>query len=222
MKIIDVEQGTEEWRQARAMKVTASRIDAVLSRARDRKSEGSTRRNYRAQIIAETLTGRAQEDKGFRSKAMEEGTENEPFARTAYEVRTGLDVEKVGLVIHPTIERAAASPDGLVLVERADEQIVRALGIVEIKCPYPATHMAYRLADEVPEDYQPQMLWEMACTGAEWCDFISYCPELPAPLDLYVIRFPRDEKRIQAITAEVVVFLREVDDTIARLTRKAA
>lgn len=39
MKVIDVVQGSPEWRQARCARVTASNVDAVLSRARDRKSE---------------------------------------------------------------------------------------------------------------------------------------------------------------------------------------
>jgi hypothetical protein len=34
----------------------------VLTRSRDRKSEGITRRRYKAQIIAEIITGLSQED----------------------------------------------------------------------------------------------------------------------------------------------------------------
>lgn len=212
-KIIDVVQGTPEWEEVRAGKVTASRVDAVLSRARDRKSEGATRRNYRAQIIAEILTGRPQEDKGFKSRAMQDGVESEPFASAAYEVRRGVEVAKVGFVLHPTIARAGCSPDRLVVDQR---------GIVQFKCPYPATHMAYMLAGEVPSDYEPQMMWEMACTGAEWCDFVSYCGDLPLELQLYTMRLPRNQARIDAITAEVTVFLKECDDTIKRLTLKKA
>ena len=211
MKVIDVPQGTPEWAQARAGRVTASRIDAVLSRARDRKSEGATRRNYKAQIIAEILSGRPQEN-GYTNKAMEAGTELEPFARSAYEVSKSVFVDQVGFVLHPTIERAGASPDGL----------VDANGLVQIKCPYPATHIGYLLAGEVPADYQPQMLWEMACAERAWCDFVSYCPAFPPHLQLFTVRFQRDDKRIAEITAEVIVFLREVDEIIERLNRKVA
>lgn len=212
MKILDFPQGTIEWALARAGRVTASRVDAVLSRARDGKSEGATRRNYKAQVISEILTGRPQEN-GFTNKAMENGLENEPLARGKYEVSTGMDVDKVGFVLHPTIERAGASPDGLVGPK----------GLAQFKCPFVATHIGYMLAGEVPTDYQPQMLWEMACTEREWCDFVSYCPSLPPHLALYVMRFQRDEARIQKITAEVNVFLREVDEIIERLNaRKAA
>ncbi|HEX5129481.1 MAG TPA: YqaJ viral recombinase family protein [Usitatibacter sp.] len=208
MKVLDFPQGSAEWAQARAGRVTASRIDAVLSRARDRKSEGATRRNYKAQIIAEVLTGKPQEN-GFTNRAIEDGIEQEPFARAAYEIRRGYFVDQVGFVVHPTIERAGASPDGLVGTD----------GLIQIKCPIPATHIGYLLDDDVPAEYQPQMLWEMACTGRAWCDFVSYSTAFPPSLQLFVKRFPRDDKRIAEITAEVNVFLKEADDIIARLTR---
>lgn len=211
MKIIDFPQGSIEWKEARAGRVTASRIVDVLSRALDKKSEGATRRNYKAQIIAEILTGRPQEDP-YSNKAMDDGLELEPLARGTYEVMHGVDVDRVGLVVHPTNDRAAASPDGLVGLE----------GLVQFKCPFPATHIDYRLDGGVPTKYQPQMLWEMACTGRKWCDFVSYCPSFDDHLQLFVIRFPRDEQRITEITAEVNVFLREVDEIIERLTRRPA
>lgn len=209
MKIIDFPQGSVEWAEARARRVTASRIDAVLSRARDRKSEGATRRKYKAQIVAEILTGKPQESRFF-NKAMEDGIDNEPFACGAYEAKHAF-VQRVGFVLHPTIDRAGASPDGLV----GDK------GLVQFKCPEPHTHLGYVLANEVPSDYEPQMLWEMACTEREWCDFVSYCDVFPEH-QLLVVRLNRDEKRIAEITAEVNVFLREVDEIIERLQRKAA
>jgi putative phage-type endonuclease len=211
VKVIDFPQGTAEWAQARARRVTASRIDAVLSRACDRKSEGATRRNYKAQIIAEILTGKPQEN-GYTNKAMEDGIELEPLARATYELRQGFFVDQVGFVVHPSIERSGASPDGLVGTD----------GLVQFKCPFPATHIGYILDGEVPAEYQPQMLWEMACTERAWTDFVSYCPSFPPHLQLFVVRFPRDEKRIVEITAEVNVFLKEADEIIERLNRKAA
>lgn len=209
MKVVDFPQGSAEWANARAGKVTASRVDDVLSRARDRKSEGATRRKYKAQIVAEILTGKPQEGRFF-NKAMEDGIENEPFACGTYEAKHAF-VDRVGFVLHPTIERAGASPDGLV----GDK------GLVEFKCPEPQTHLAYLLEGVVPSDYEPQMLWEMACTGREWVDFVSYCDLFPEH-QLFVVRFNRDEARIRQITAEVTQFLNEVDEIIARLKQKAA
>lgn len=214
MNVIDCVQGTPEWAAARCGRVTASAISAVLSRSRDRKSEGATRRNYKAQIISEVLTGRPCEDT-FTSKPIENGKLLEPDACTAYEVARNVFLESIGFVVHPTIERSGASPDRLIEGQK---------GLVEVKCPIRATHLGYLLADEVPSEYEPQIQWELACTGYDWADFISYNPDFPRDLQLFIKRVPRDEKRIAEITAEVSVFLREVDQTIAQLSalKKAA
>lgn len=209
MKIIDFPQGTEEWKLARAGVVTASRIADVLAKIKS--GEAAARRDYRAQLVAEILTGRPQED-GFQSTEMLWGTEQEPLARSAYEISTGKLVDLVGLVMHPEIERAGASPDGIVAADEA-----HGTGLVEIKCPKTATHLQYLLDDAIPSKYEPQMMWQMACTGAEWVDFVSYDPRLPLKHQLFVKRLERNKARIAEMEAEVEVFLQEVLAIVARL-----
>lgn len=196
-----------EHLQARVGRVTASRVDAVLSRSRDRKSEGATRRKYKAQIVAEILTGKPQES-AFSNRAMENGLEDEPFGIGAYEAKLLVPVDRVEFVPHPKIARAGASPDGLVLDD----------GMAQFKCPEGHTHLAYLLEGVVPTDYAPQMHWELACTGRAWSDFVSYCSAYPAPHNLFVVRLHRDESEIRRITAEITQFNREVDEIIEKLT----
>lgn len=205
MKIIEVIQGTDEWKLARAGKVTASRIADVMSKLKNG-GESAGRRNYRAEIVAEILTGKPY-DGGYVSAEMQYGTDIEPFARAAYELRNNVMVDTVGLVIHPAISYGAASPDGLVGSD----------GLVEIKVPKTATHIDYLLAGTVPAEYQLQMLWQMACTGREWCDFVSFDPRLPEHLQLFTVRFPRDEKRIREIEIEVESFYQEAQTLLQRL-----
>ena len=90
-------------------------------------------------------------------------------------------------------------------------------GVLEIKCPTTAVHVGYIIAGITPEEYQPQMLAEMACTGRQWCDFVSFDPRLPKKLQLFVRRFPRDDERIAAMEQEVLTFLEEVIATIKLL-----
>lgn len=201
MKVITAEQGSEAWLAARAGKVTASMISNVLA-----KPETAAFRDYQAQIVAELLTGKPQ-GSDFTNAAMEFGTENEPFARSAYEVSTGFTVDEVGLVLHPTIDRAGASPDGL----------VGNSGLAEIKCPKVATHLAYICAGVVPTKYKNQMLWQMACTERDWCDFISFRPDLPERLQLFIVRFKRDEEKIKELTTAVNAFLVQVDEMLKKL-----
>lgn len=211
MKAYMVEQGTPEWLATRAGKVTASGIRDVLAQIKS--GEAAARRDYRVQIVTEILTGQPAED-GFTSKEMQWGKEQEPFARAAYEVSRNVMVDTVGFVDHPTVNRAGASPDGVIGWDGVDGDPV---GLVEIKCPKSATHMRYILDGRAPADYQPQMLWQMACTGAKWCDFVSYDPRMPEHLQLFVVRFPRDEARIAEITKEVLAFLAEVQQVLDRL-----
>lgn len=209
MKTIDFPQGSQEWKNARAGMVTASRINDVLATVKT--GEAAARRDYRAQIVAEILTGTPQDDT-FTNAAMQWGTEQEPYARAAYEIATGFVVDQVGIVLHPTIERAGASPDGL----------VDFLNLVEIKCPKTATHIGYLVAGTVPKEYQNQMLWQMACTGSAWCDFVSFDPRLPDDLQLFKVRFDRDQERIDAMEEEVLKFINECLATVQKLQKVSA
>lgn len=205
-------QQTPEWFSQRVGKVTASRIADVMAKVKS--GEAAGRANYRAQLVAERLTGTAAES--YSNTAMQWGTDTEPYARMAYEAATGNLVLETGFVLHPEIGFSGASPDGLIGND----------GLVEIKCPNTATHIDYLLASTVPEKYKPQMAWQMACTGREWCDFISYDPRLPEDLRLFTVRYKREEDYIEELEAAVVQFLKEVDETVLQLTeiqlRKAA
>lgn len=201
MTIVDCEQGTPEWLAARAGKVTASMVSAVLM-----KPETAGYRDYQAQIVAEILTGKPQ-GSDFTNAAMQFGTETEPLARSAYEAHTGFSVDEVGMVIHPTIDRSGASPDGL----------VGDFGLVEIKCPKVATHLSYLIAGVVPTIYKNQMAWQMACTGRLWCDFVSFRPDLPENLQLFVVQYKRDETKIAELETAVISFLVGVDQMIEKL-----
>ena len=205
-------QQTPEWFAQRAGKVTASRVADVMAKVKS--GEAAGRANYRAQLVAERLTGTAAES--YSNTAMQWGTDTEPYARMAYEAATGNLVLETGFVLHPDIGFSGASPDGLIGND----------GLVEIKCPNTATHIDYLLAATVPEKYKPQMAWQMACTGREWCDFISYDPRLPEDLRLFTVRYKREEDYIEELEAAVVQFLKEVDETVLQLTeiqlRKAA
>ena len=203
MKIIDAVQGTPEWLAARAGKVTARMISNVLM-----KPETAGFRDYQAQLVAEILTGKPQ-GSDYTNVHMQYGTETEPLARSAYEAETGFSVDEVGLCIHPTIERAGASPDGL----------VGNSGLVEIKCPKPATHLAYLIAGVVPAGYKNQMMWQIACTGRDWCDFVSFRPDLPENLQLFVVRFKRDSAEILKLETAVVAFLNTVDTMLSQLKK---
>lgn len=199
-------QGTDEWKLARCGSLGASRMaDAV---ARTKTGYGASRANLMAELLVERLTGVPTE--GYTNAAMQWGTEKEPEARAAYEFKADVDVAEIGIVKHPTIPGTHASPDGLV----GDD------GMVEIKCPNTATHVETLLGDEIAGKYVTQMMWQMACTGRKWCDFVSFDPRLPESMALFVKRVHRDDKRIAELETEARAFLAELDGKVAELLRR--
>jgi putative phage-type endonuclease len=163
------------------------------------------------QLIQETVSGVPAPS--FKSAAMERGIEMEPAAIEAYEAHTLSVVEPAGFFVHPHIHLAGASPDGL----------VSDCGLVEVKCPESHTHLDTLIASQNPRrqavrhQYLVQMQFQMACTGRQWCDFVSYDDRWPPHLRLYIERVPRDETLIAELEAGVMDFLEEMADRIKTL-----
>lgn len=202
---LDIEQGSAAWHQLRLGKVTASRVSDVI--AKTKSGYSTSRTNYAAELIAERLSGTPSER--FTNAAMQWGTEKEPEAREHYEFMNDLDVEQVAFVSHPTIGDTGASPDGLV----GDD------GLVEIKCPNTATHIETLTGQAVPAKYVTQMMWQMACTGRKWCDFVSYDPRMPESMRYFCKRIERDDAAIKDMETEVIAFLSEVRAKVNQLLK---
>jgi len=203
------DQRTSEWHEQRLGKVTASAISKVMAKLKDGRP-GADRSNYMAQLVCERLTGSPTE--GFTNAAMQRGTEIEPQARAIYSFHTGNEVDEVGFIDHPTIAMSGASPDGLIGTN----------GLVEIKCPNSATHIATLRGEPIERKYVLQMQWQMACCERDWCDFASFDDRLPDEMALHVQRVGRDDKLIADMQAEVEAFLAELDATVADLLRRYA
>lgn len=200
-----MEQRSDDWFTIRLGKVTASRIADVT--AKTKTGWGAGRANYKAQLIAERLTGQRQDS--FTNAAMQWGNDTEEAARVAYAFLEGQTVLEEAFVIHPGIPEAGASPDGLVGPD----------GLVEIKCPNTATHIETLKGGTIPTKYIGQMQWQMACTGRAWCDFASFDPRLPEEMQLFVKRLPRDQALIDDLEATVKEFLAEVAADVEELNR---
>ena len=203
LMIEKVEQGTPEWFAARLGNVTASRVADVI--AKTKSGYSASRENYMAQLICERMTNTVAES--YTNAAMQWGTETEPLARAAYESLADVLVDEVGYIAHPTIERAGASPDGLVGV----------FGLLEIKCPNTATHIDTLISEQVPTKYITQMQWQMSCTGRTWADFVSFDPRLPSGLQMFVKRVEFDAEYVAMLKEEVIKFLAELDAKISKL-----
>ena len=206
-----IEQRTEEWFQQRLGKVTASRISDVI--AKTKTGVSTSRQNYLVQLVSERLTGKKGDS--FVNQAMLDGIEREGAARELYMRTRGVSVTEVGFFDHPIIKNSGASPDGAVNAEEDGKYA----GLIEIKCPIETTHTNTLMSKSVPSKYIPQIQWQMSSVSpnVKWCDFISYNPNFPDTMQLFVARVERDNAYIAELEAEVIKFLDEVDQTILKL-----
>ena len=199
--IYDVEQGTQAWLDLRCGNITGSKFSDVLAGG-----NGLVRNKYRVQLAIERITGNPIA-MDYKSAAMINGSNNEPFARANYEFLNDVESVQVAFAFHPSIKRAGCSPDSLI----GDD------GLLEIKCPNMVTHVNYLLDKKIPGVYLKQMHWQMACTGRAWVDWMTYCREMPIHLRSMTIRVNRDEKIIQEYEAAAEKFNSEIDYLVKKL-----
>jgi len=209
----DLTQGTLEWHAARLGSLGASKVDDATATTKSGPSASVAA--VETQLILESITGR-QTDM-FQTAAMKLGTEREPDARIGFEFLTGVTVQQVGLFRHPRIQRTHASPDGLIVGER---------GGIEIKCPSAHTHLEYLMSEKIPGKYQKQMIWQAACCGLEYVDFVSFNPEFPEDGKFFIQRFVVTPEMIAELEAKVEKFITNMlakeEALRAKLERKAA
>jgi len=198
-----MEQRTDEWFAARCGKVTASALHKVM--AKTKTGWGADRTNYAAQLVTERITGRPADS--FINASMQWGIDTEAQARAAYAFHVDENPVEIGFLDHPQIVWSGASPDGLVGLG----------GMLEIKCPNTATHIATLDGAPIDRKYLYQMQWQMACAERDWCDFVSFDPRLPAAMQLHIRRVERDAELLAELEAATSIFLAGVAETVARL-----
>lgn len=193
VQIIDCEQGSETWFQARLGIPTASRFGDILA-----KGEGKTRRAYMRQLAAEIITGELGEQ--FTTPAMERGKVMEAEARELYTFVSGLTPQRVGFIRNGAV---GWSPDSLL----GDN------GALEIKTQRADLLVETILKDEFPPEHKAQCQGGLWVGELEWIDLPVYWPKMP----LFVKRAYRDEVFIKNLHIEVDRFLGELHDLVARI-----
>jgi putative phage-type endonuclease len=200
-------QRDDDWYAARLGKATASRFKDAIAALKSG-APAQAQRDYLTELVVERLTQAPIQR--YTTAAMTWGTEQEPAARAAYERVTGRIVEETGFVAHDTL-MAGCSPDGLIDWD----------GLIEIKCPWNTANHIETLLNGMPAEHIPQVQGQMWITGREWCDFVSYDPRMPEPLQLHVQRIHRDPSFIADLEAKVTSFLQQVGTQVEALRRLA-
>lgn len=198
-------QNNEVWRSQRVGKVTASNIWKICSRTRAGERTAQYDK-YMVQLLAEELTGN--EIDCYKSAAMEWGSNTESGAIKAFEETHGSKVTLCGFVDHPRIRGAGASPDGIVDLE----------GLIEVKCPNTTTHIEFLSSGVVPDQYIFQMQFQLACSGFDWCYFVSYDPRIKdTELRIRSTKILRHEELIEQIEKDVIEFLEKKEEMLLKI-----
>ena len=178
----ELEQGTDEWLQARCGIVTASTMRNLVTSA-GKVADNDTSRGFIRQLATERIIGVPEYT--HPTRPMQRGNLLEPHARELYAEHYA-PVEEVGFIRLDTDEYSLGySPDGVIGHD----------GLLEIKSPGPKEHLRTILADAVPSVYVWQVQVGLYVTGRSWLDFISYCPGA----DLYVKRVRPDKEAFGTI-----------------------
>ena len=195
MKMLNsFEQGTPEWKQARAGKVTASRAKD----ARDRLKSGAPSGKqiaYACQVALERVSG-APADMTFENWQMREGHVQEPIARAAYERLTGNLVDEVG---------AFATDDDLFLY--SPDGLIDGDGLLEVKTLFSPERIMTIVGNGDTSDFEDQCMFGLWLTGRQWIDLVVWVPSLE---HLSIHRITRNENAIEALEADLMAFARLV------------
>ena len=176
MKIVDVEQNTDEWDKLRELRIGASNAQAIAANGKGLETL------VRGKMKSYYSSG---EEERYYSKAMEHGHEQESTAAMLYEFKTGRKTHKVGYVIHS--EHIGISPDRGV----GDD------GLLEIKCPADKVYFDLLLDGKIDTKYDWQMQMQMLVFGKSWCDYAVYNPNFEQ--ELVIMRVLPDSKKFDKL-----------------------
>ena len=202
---VEVIQGSEEWFAVRCGKISASRLGDIMRKTKW--GESTYKAKVRLELAIERITGKSVSSVVM-NKAMYDGVEREPDARTLFEAVTGKEVALCGSFDHPTIVNTSASPDGLLRGENA---------VLEIKCPTHATHAKNLMSETMPKNYIYQVMWQIACTESDYAYFASYHPDFPPELRLKWVRVEKDYSVIKSLEEEIRAFDISIEDLIIKI-----
>lgn len=215
------EQRSLDWFAERTGCITGSRMSDVMVEREVGEFKSGPRKgqpkpqplalsNYAHQLAAERLTQKPR--KQVKAKALEYGKEMEPAAVAAYEELIGDFVEECGFIKHPQYDFIGASPDFLVGMD----------GGGEIKCPESSEVHLETLLSGLPSEHIEQIQGGLWVTGRQWWDFISYNPDFPEGMQLYVQRVIRDDAYIARIEHACLLMEEDVQNILSQLKKKAA
>ena len=200
MIILDCEQGSPEWHDARLGIPTASQFSRIVTATG---KASAARERYMADLLAEWVLGEPAD--GFQNDDMDRGNILERHARNQYAWQVGCKPDQVGICLTDN-RMVGYSPDSLIFDFGGEADDATIQGVLEIKCPIPAKHLMWTFRGMVPTEHFAQVQGGLWLTQAEWADFYSYHPELPS----FMIRVEPDPVYHKMLDKHMPSFVEEL------------
>lgn len=195
---VRVKPDTEEWDSLRRGRLTASRAGDWCAKPTTKRYQ-----QYMEQVVLELL---GFEEKEETARWFEHGKAMEPFARGAYEWKTGTELDNELFLIHPEHDWLGCSPDGV----HAGMD-----GMVEFKCrsklhTYHNIVAAQQRTGKIESAYRYQVQCQMLVSGLSQIEFGNYYhdhEQMVRKLDIFLV--DRDDKMISRIEEKAIEFMTE-------------
>lgn len=161
MKLIDMEQNTDDWLEWRQGGLGGSDAPIIMNVSPFKKSQT---------LWAEKMGQEREPINEFQAAIMQRGHDLEPDARN-------LVNEMLGEFFVPMCGEHDDHPWMLTSFDGVSED---GNTILEVKCPGENGFLEVQETDQVPDHYWPQVQHQLAVSGASRCIFAVYRPELDA------------------------------------------
>lgn len=191
MIIHDCKQNGPEWEKLRLGIPTSSCFHKIVTPKGKLSKQAD---GFMNRLLAEWYMGCPLDDpeSTYQSQWMERGHALEDQAVKSYQFEMGVRPEAVGFI---------TTNNGL--IGASPDRLIGADGVLELKCPSPATHMGYMLQRDVDDDYSVQLQGELFVSEREFADIQSYCPGFPT----VIIRVTRDEEFMKVLSSALGAFV---------------
>jgi len=212
MRVIECEQGSEQWHEERAGLITASMVGEIRKRLKSGPNKGGFTKlaeQYAFRLAFERMAGMPLDDT-YQTAYMKRGNLLEESARIAHESKIGQLIQSVGLVVSDC-GRFGASADGLIGAD----------GGAEYKCFVSPEKLMPIMIENDESDIQDQMQMNMWLADRKWWHFGLYCPQLAGiGRDLTLIRVERDDEYIEKMVNDLKEFDALVNQYLGKIQSK--
>ncbi len=199
MKILKVEQNTDEWMEARKGKITGSKLGDILSK------RGTGKKLGFYELIADKLAIVEPDE-----SPMDRGHRLEDEALSMFEEEIGMKFERGLFCVSDENENMAVSPDGLAKNLKS---------AVEVKCLNTPRFLQAYFEKKIPSEYDFQVLqYFIVNPDLETLYFVFYDPRVTAK-PLHYLSFDREDMQVEVdmYKEQELAMLQEVDKLVEEL-----